>query len=101
MTEGELELIKARGAGVSHCAGSNFNLRSGVARVGEWLVREAGEEVEVEKEDAKAKAHEREREEERDRDRASEKTQSSKDSAKSAASQDARPAVIRCVRASP
>lgn len=37
LTEGELELIRARGSGVSHCAGSNFNLRSGVAHVGEWL----------------------------------------------------------------
>lgn len=37
LSEGELELIKARDAGISHCAGSNFNLRSGVASVGRWL----------------------------------------------------------------
>jgi guanine deaminase len=37
LSEGELELIKARNAGLSHCAGSNFNLRSGVASVGRWL----------------------------------------------------------------
>ncbi|KAF8322129.1 Metallo-dependent hydrolase [Clavulina sp. PMI_390] len=39
LTEGELELIKTRNAGLSHCAGSNFNLRSGVASVGDWLDR--------------------------------------------------------------
>lgn len=39
LTEGELELIKTRKAGVSHCAGSNFNLRSGVASVADWLER--------------------------------------------------------------
>ncbi|EJD53527.1 guanine deaminase [Auricularia subglabra TFB-10046 SS5] len=39
MPESEIELIKARGAGLSHCPTSNLNLRSGVARVGEWLDR--------------------------------------------------------------
>ncbi|GAA6031719.1 hypothetical protein JCM8097_001951 [Rhodosporidiobolus ruineniae] len=39
LTEPEMELIKAREAGVSHCASSNFNLRSGTARVGEMLDR--------------------------------------------------------------
>jgi len=37
LSEGELGLIKARNTGLSHCAGSNFNLRSGVASVGRWL----------------------------------------------------------------
>lgn len=37
LSDGEIELIKARGSGISHCAGSNFNLRSGVASVGKWL----------------------------------------------------------------
>jgi len=37
--DSELELIKARGAGLSHCPTSNINLRSGIARVGEWLDR--------------------------------------------------------------
>ena len=37
LIQGELELIKARNTGLSHCAGSNFNLRSGVASVGRWL----------------------------------------------------------------
>ncbi|KAF8326571.1 Metallo-dependent hydrolase, partial [Cantharellus anzutake] len=37
LSEGELDLIVARKAGLSHCAGSNFNLRSGVASVGKWL----------------------------------------------------------------
>lgn len=37
--ESEIELIKRRGAGLSHCPTSNLNLRSGVARVGEWLDR--------------------------------------------------------------
>ena len=39
LEEEEVEIIKARRAGVSHCPTSNFNLRSGVARVGEWLDR--------------------------------------------------------------
>lgn len=33
----EVELIKARNAGISHCPTSNFNLSSGVAPVGEYL----------------------------------------------------------------
>ena len=33
----ELEVIKRKGAGVSHCPTSNFNLRSGCAKVGSWL----------------------------------------------------------------
>ena len=33
----EVALIKVRGAGVSHCPTSNFNLRSGCARVGVLL----------------------------------------------------------------
>ncbi|KZT09640.1 Metallo-dependent hydrolase [Laetiporus sulphureus 93-53] len=33
----EVEIIKARGAGVSHCPTSNFNLRSGCARIGMLL----------------------------------------------------------------
>lgn len=33
----EVALIKARGAGVSHCPTSNFNLRSGCAQVGMLL----------------------------------------------------------------
>jgi guanine deaminase len=33
----EMELIKQRGAGVSHCPTSNFNLNSGMARVGEMI----------------------------------------------------------------
>lgn len=37
LSEGELDLIKAREVGLSHCAGSNFNLRSGVASVKKWL----------------------------------------------------------------
>lgn len=39
LDEGELALVRARGAGISHCPTSNFNLRSGVARVGEMLDR--------------------------------------------------------------
>lgn len=35
----EMVLIKERGAGVSHCPTSNFNLRSGMARIGEMLDR--------------------------------------------------------------
>jgi guanine deaminase len=37
LTQEELELIKTRGAGISHCPTSNFNLSSGVAKVGSWL----------------------------------------------------------------
>ncbi|GAA5862532.1 hypothetical protein JCM3774_001050 [Rhodotorula dairenensis] len=33
----ELDLIKARQSGISHCANSNFNLRSGTARVADML----------------------------------------------------------------
>ncbi|KAF9518675.1 hypothetical protein BS47DRAFT_1370984 [Hydnum rufescens UP504] len=39
LTDPELDLIHMRGVGLSHCAGSNFNLRSGVASVGKWLER--------------------------------------------------------------
>lgn len=39
LTAPELDLLSARGVGLSHCAGSNFNLRSGVARAGDWLAR--------------------------------------------------------------
>ncbi|KZW04341.1 guanine deaminase [Exidia glandulosa HHB12029] len=39
ISESEIELILSRGAGLSHCPTSNLNLRSGVARVGEWLDR--------------------------------------------------------------
>jgi len=37
LEDGEVDLIKARGAGISHCPTSNFNLRSGCAKVGSWL----------------------------------------------------------------
>lgn len=39
LEDDELELIKSRNAGVSHCPTSNFNLRSGMARVGYMLDR--------------------------------------------------------------
>ncbi|KAF8573863.1 guanine deaminase [Ramaria rubella] len=39
LDDGELELIKKKGACVSHCPTSNFNLRSGIARVAEMLQR--------------------------------------------------------------
>jgi guanine deaminase len=39
LEEEEMELIAKRKAGVSHCPTSNFNLSSGVARVGELLDR--------------------------------------------------------------
>ena len=39
LEESEVELIKARGCGISHCPTSNFNLRSGMARIGELLDR--------------------------------------------------------------
>ncbi len=37
LDEEEVRIIKARGAGISHCPTSNFNLRSGCARVGMLL----------------------------------------------------------------
>ncbi|KAJ3535402.1 hypothetical protein NMY22_g6510 [Coprinellus aureogranulatus] len=37
LTPGEVDLIKQRGAGISHCPTSNFNLRSGIAPVGKFL----------------------------------------------------------------
>ncbi|EJU00593.1 Metallo-dependent hydrolase [Dacryopinax primogenitus] len=37
LEKSELDLIKRRGAGLSHCPTSNFNLRSGSAHVGQWL----------------------------------------------------------------
>src|ERR1700722_9570132 len=39
LEEEEYKLIAERGAGISHCPTSNLNLRSGVAKVGEWLDR--------------------------------------------------------------
>lgn len=39
LTPGEIDLIKDRGAGISHCPTSNFNLRSGIAPVGKFLDR--------------------------------------------------------------
>jgi guanine deaminase len=39
LEEREMQLIKERGAGISHCPTSNFNLNSGMARVGEMLDR--------------------------------------------------------------
>lgn len=39
LTDEELDLIKTREAGISHCPTSNFNLSSGVAPVGSWLDR--------------------------------------------------------------
>ena len=39
LEDAEAALIAARGAGVSHCPTSNFNLRSGCARVGALLDR--------------------------------------------------------------
>ncbi|KXN91507.1 putative guanine deaminase [Leucoagaricus sp. SymC.cos] len=37
LTEDEIQLIKERKAGISHCPTSNFNLRSGVAPIGRYL----------------------------------------------------------------
>lgn len=37
LSSSELDLIKARQSGISHCANSNFNLRSGTARVADML----------------------------------------------------------------
>jgi hypothetical protein len=39
LEEAEVQLIAQRGAGVSHCPTSNFNLSSGVAPVGKLLDR--------------------------------------------------------------
>jgi guanine deaminase len=39
LEESEIELIRKRGSGVSHCPTSNFNLRSGMARIGELIDR--------------------------------------------------------------
>ena len=39
LTKAEVELIKQRGAGVSHCPTSNFNLNSGIAPIGYFLDR--------------------------------------------------------------
>ncbi|KAH8922072.1 Metallo-dependent hydrolase [Atractiella rhizophila] len=39
LDESELQLIKERGCGISHCPTSNFNLRSGTTRVGDMLDR--------------------------------------------------------------
>ncbi|KAJ3511884.1 hypothetical protein NLJ89_g3848 [Agrocybe chaxingu] len=37
LSEDEIDLIKARGSGISHCPTSNFNLSSGVAPIGHYL----------------------------------------------------------------
>jgi guanine deaminase len=37
LTDEEVQLIKRRGAGISHCPTSNLNLRSGCANVGKYL----------------------------------------------------------------
>ena len=39
LTKDEVELIKQRGVGISHCPTSNFNLNSGIAPVGYFLDR--------------------------------------------------------------
>jgi len=39
LTKDEVKLIKDRGAGISHCPTSNFNLNSGIAPVGYFLDR--------------------------------------------------------------
>ena len=39
LTKEEVELIKEKGAGISHCPTSNFNLNSGIAPVGYFLDR--------------------------------------------------------------
>ena len=39
LTKDEVELIKQRGVGISHCPTSNFNLNSGIAPVGYLLDR--------------------------------------------------------------
>lgn len=40
LEEEELELIKERNSGISHCPTSNFNLTSGMAKVGVMLDKE-------------------------------------------------------------
>jgi guanine deaminase len=37
LTEEEMDLVKARNAGISHCPTSNFNLNSGCAKVGRLM----------------------------------------------------------------
>ena len=37
LTKDEVELIKQRGVGISHCPTSNFNLNSGIAPIGYFL----------------------------------------------------------------
>ncbi|KAF8602173.1 guanine deaminase [Ceratobasidium sp. AG-I] len=39
LSDGEMDVVKECGAGISHCPTSNFYLNSGVARVGEMLDR--------------------------------------------------------------
>ena len=39
ITKQEVELIRERGAGISHCPTSNFNLNSGIAPIGYFLDR--------------------------------------------------------------
>ena len=39
LTKDEVDLIKERGAGISHCPTSNFNLNSGIAPIGYFLDR--------------------------------------------------------------
>ncbi|KAJ3883679.1 Metallo-dependent hydrolase [Lentinula edodes] len=39
LEEKEIDLVKERKAGISHCPTSNFNLRSGVAPIGKYLDR--------------------------------------------------------------
>lgn len=39
MSNDELDLVKARQSGISHCPTSNFNLNSGVAPIGEYIDR--------------------------------------------------------------
>ena len=39
LTKNEVELIKQRGVGISHCPTSNFNLNSGIAPIGYFLDR--------------------------------------------------------------
>jgi len=40
LVDEELKLVKERGSGISHCPTSNFNLTSGVAKVGALLDKE-------------------------------------------------------------